>query len=116
MKSNLKAEQPSIVVASNESTIGVDLGDRWSRYCIVDTAGTIAKEDRVRTKPEALEECFERIPPARIVLEAGIHSAWVSRLLEKLGHQVIVANARRVHLPEPPKTLVDFGRCPGIHS
>ena len=49
--------------------IGVDLGDRWSRYCIVDSAGTVAKEDRARTTPETLEECFRKIPPSRIVIE-----------------------------------------------
>src|SRR5690348_6801709 len=98
MKSNLKAEKSSIVVASSESTIGLDLGDRWSRYCILDSAGAIANEDRVRTTPEALEKCFGNIPATRIVIEAGTHSPWVSRLLEKLGHQVIVANARRVRL------------------
>jgi|SRR5215470_1662841 len=98
MKSNLKAEQQVIAASNGESTIGVDLGDRWSRYCIVDLAGTIATEARVRTTPEALEECFEKIQPTRIVMEAGMHSPWVSRLLEKLGHQVIVANPRKVRL------------------
>lgn len=78
MKSNLRAEQPSIVVGTNESTIGLDLGDRWSRYCSVDSAGTIAKEDRVRTTPEALEECFGKIPSSKIVIEAGMHSPWVA--------------------------------------
>jgi transposase len=34
--------------------------------------------------------------PARIVLEAGTHTPWMSRYLEKLGHEVLVANARRV--------------------
>jgi transposase len=98
MKSNLKAEPSSTVVASSESTIGLDLGDRWSRYCILDATGTIAKEDRVRTTPEALEQCFGSILPAKIVMEAGTHSPWVSRLLKKLEHQVIVANARKVRL------------------
>jgi transposase len=98
MKTNLKPEPKIVATTDNESTIGVDLGDRWSRYCIVDQAGTIAKEDRVRSTPEALQECFGKIRPTRIVIEAGTHSPWVSRLLEKLGHGVIVANARRVRL------------------
>lgn len=33
---------------------------------------------------------------ARVVLEVGAHSPWVSRLLEELGHEVLVANARRM--------------------
>jgi transposase len=98
MKSKLNAEERIVGTSSGDSTIGMDLGDRWSRYCIVDGAGTIVKEDRVRTALEALTECFQKIPPNRIVIEAGTHSPWVSRLLEKLGHQVIVANARKVRL------------------
>src|SRR5579862_2674967 len=78
MKSNLKAEQERIAAPSGDSTIGMDLGDRWSRYCIVDAAGTIAKEDRVRTTPEVLEECFGKIPSTRIVIETGMHSPWVT--------------------------------------
>jgi len=98
MKNNLKVEQQMIAAPMGNSTIGMDLGDRWSRYCVVDAVGTIGKEDRVRTTSEALEECLGRIPSTRIVIETGMHSPWVSRLLEKLGHQVIVANARKVRL------------------
>jgi len=32
-------------------------------------------------------------PRQRVAMECGTHSPWVSRLLKKLGHQVIVANA-----------------------
>lgn len=52
----------------------------------------------MRTTPEALAECFEKLSPTRIVIEPGMHSPWVSRLLEKLGHPVIVANASKVRL------------------
>jgi len=72
---------------TSESTIGLDLGDRWSRYCVIDSRGVVVKEDRVRSNPEALEETFRVILPCRIVIEAGTHSPWVSRLLERLGHQ-----------------------------
>src|SRR5262245_57853755 len=58
------------------STIGVDLGDRWSRYCVLDQDG--GKEDRVRTSAEALTQRFGQMPAIRIVLEAGTHSPWVS--------------------------------------
>lgn len=80
-----------------EITIGIDLGDRWSRYCVLDRAGTVLEEDRVRTTEEGFTERFRRAA-ARVVVEAGTHSPWVSRLLESLGHQVIVANARKVRL------------------
>jgi transposase len=98
MKSNLKVEQQIVGAPTSESTIGLDLGDRWSRYCVVDQSGPVVKEDRVRTTPAALEEVFKVILSSRLVVEAGTHSPWVSRLLEKLGHPVIVANARKVRL------------------
>jgi transposase len=98
MKGNRVVEQKMMGEPTSESTIGLDLGDRWSRYCMIDCRGVVVKEDRVRTSAEALEETFRVIPPTKIVIEAGAHSPWVSRLLERLGHRVIVANARKVRL------------------
>ena len=83
MKGNRNVNQQVLGEPTSESTIGLDLGDRWSRYCMVDCRGSVAKEDRVRTSPEALEETFRVVLPSRIVIEAGTHSPWVSRLLER---------------------------------
>jgi len=57
------------------------------------------EEGRLRTTPEALRRRFssER-PPMRIAIETGTHSPWVSRLLEECGHEVLVANARKLRL------------------
>ncbi len=79
-------------------TIGLDLGDRNSWYCVVDEAGQIQLEQRVRTTVNALQEVFGAMPRSRIALEIGTHSPWISRLLSELGHEVIVANARKVRL------------------
>jgi transposase len=79
-------------------TIGLDLGDRNSWYCVLDESGQIQLEQRVRTHAKALREIFGGIPRSRIALETGTHSPWISRLLSELGHQVIVANARKVRL------------------
>src|SRR3954470_1505304 len=38
------------------------------------------------------------MPHSRIGLEIGTHSPWISRLLGQWGHEVIVANARKVRL------------------
>ena len=65
-----------------EKTIGMDLGDRWSRYCVLDRGGEIVQEDRLRTTADGLEQRFGKIPPTRIVVEAGTHSPWISRQLE----------------------------------
>ena len=79
-------------------TIGLDLGDRSSWYCVLDEAGTIVLEQRLSTTPKALREVFGGMPRSRIALEIGTHSPWISRLLSELGHEVIVANARKVRL------------------
>jgi hypothetical protein len=51
--------------------------------------------DRVGTTPDAVREWFAGYRRARVVLEVGTHSPWLSRLLNKQGHEVIVANPRR---------------------
>jgi transposase len=81
-------------------TVGVDLGDRYSYLCFVDTeSGEVLEESRLRTTPEAFERRFgsER-HHLSIAIEVGTHSPWVSRLLQGCGHEVLVANARKVRL------------------
>ena len=79
-------------------TIGLDLGDRSSWYSVLDEAGQIELEQRVPTRAKALHEVFGAMPRSRIAVEIGTHSPWISRLLSELGHEVIVANARKVRL------------------
>ncbi len=79
-------------------TIGVDLGDRKSHICVLDVAGEIVEESRIATTPKALRARFEGLAPTRIALEVGGHSAWVSELLKEVGHEVIVANARKLRM------------------
>src|SRR3989440_1602903 len=79
-------------------TIGLDLGDRSSWYCVLDEAGVILLEQRLSTTPKAMGEVFDGMPRSRIALETGMHSPWVSRVLNELGHEVIVAHARNVRL------------------
>jgi len=88
----------SEIFKDQKLTIGVDLGDRWSFYCVLDEAGKIILEQKVPTTPEAMKQTFSRIPQSRIALETGTHSPWVSRLLTELEHEVIVAHAQKVQL------------------
>ena len=78
-------------------TIGLDLSDRFSSFCVLDGKGTVVEEGRLRTTTAALSGRFSAAP-CRVILEVGTHSPWVSRLLAGLGHEVIVANPRRVRL------------------
>src|ERR1700745_782997 len=85
-------------ISQQTLTIGLDLGDRNSWYCVLDEAGQIQLEQRVRTTAKGLQEVFGAMPRSRIALETGTHSPWISRLLSEWGHEVIVANARKVRL------------------
>ncbi|HWD68070.1 MAG TPA: IS110 family transposase [Caulobacteraceae bacterium] len=79
-----------------EMTMGIDVGDRYSHLCLVDGEGEVVERDRVRSTEAALRRYFEDAPRLRIALECGTHSPWMSRLLKQFGHQVIVANARKI--------------------
>jgi transposase len=81
-------------------TAGLDLGDKYSHLCLIDIeSGEIMEESRLRTNPEALRRRFSsEQQPLRIAIEAGTHSPWVSRVLEECGHEVLVANPRKVRL------------------
>jgi transposase len=83
--------------ARQKLTVGIDLGDQTSRYCIMDESG-IVSEGALPTTKEGLDRLFARMACSRIALEVGTHSPWVSRHLATLGHEVIVANAHRVKL------------------
>ena len=97
-KVNTAATKQSRNISRQKLTIGLDLGDRNSWYCVLDETGRIQLEQRVRTTAKALQEVFGAMPRSRIALEIGTHSPWISRLLGDLGHEVIVANARKVRL------------------
>ena len=83
---------------ASATTIGIDLGDRWSEICVLDAAGECEERLRLRTEREALRAGLARHRGARAVIEAGTHSPWVSRVLTECGFETIVANPRRVRL------------------
>src|SRR5438093_10199180 len=79
-------------------TIRLGLGGGWSWYCVLDETGQVLLERKLSTIPNTMREVFGEMPRSRIALETGMHSPWVSRLLSELGHEVIVAHARKVRL------------------
>jgi transposase len=92
------AAQASRKISEPKLTIGLDLGDRSSWYCVLDESGAVVLEQKLSTTAKALREAFGGMPRSRIALETGMHSPWVSRVLSELGHEVIVAHARSVRL------------------
>lgn len=79
-------------------TIGLDLGEQSSCWCALGVNAEIIARGEVISEKQPLERFFSRIPKSLIALEVGSHSPWISRLLTKQGHEVVVANARRVKL------------------
>ena len=79
-------------------TVGLDLGDLSSRYCILNEAGEAASEGELPTTKAGLDSLLAKMAPSRIALEVGTHSPWVSRQLRAMGHEVIMANPRKVRL------------------
>ena len=81
------------------ATVGLDLGDRRSHVCVLEEReGGLVERFEVATTPEGLRARFEGRARSRVVLEACGPSPWVSRLLTALGHEVFVANTRRLAL------------------
>ena len=81
------------IFSQGQLTIGVDLGDRSSSYCVLNAAGEIVLEHKLATTPEAMKQVFGSMPRCRIAMETGTHSPWVSRQVAGMGHEVIVAHA-----------------------
>jgi transposase len=83
----------------HDVTAGIDIGDRYSHLCLLDTeSGEVIEEGRIPTNTKAFERRFSDAEPMRIAIETGTHSPWISRMLEECGHQILVANARKVRL------------------
>jgi transposase len=79
-------------------TVGLDLGDKSSEFCVLDAAGQVLRRGRVQTTAAALRRVFGKMAAARMAIEVCVHSPWVSRVLSELGHEVVVAHAARVPL------------------
>ena len=95
-KSSKKRQQSTAAASKPEKVVGLDLGDLYSHYCMLASTGEVMEEGRIQTTAASLAKHFGSEPRMRIALEAGTHSPWVSRLLKSYGHQVIVANPRKI--------------------
>ena len=98
---DVSSERPKI-------TAGLDLGDKYSYLCMIDQqSGEVLEEGRLRTTPEALRRRFASESSLRIAIETGTHSPWASRVLEECGHEVLVANSRKLRLIYANKRKTD---------
>ena len=78
-------------------TVGLDVGDRFTRYSILSQeSGEEVGSGRVRSTPEGVRRLLGAYPGARVVLEAGTHSRWISHTAERCCAEVLVANPRKL--------------------
>ena len=77
-------------------TVGVDVGDQWSNNCILGLGGETLAEGQFRTQPKEVAGFFHGLAQSRVAMEVGTHSAWMREVIIGLGHEVLVANARRM--------------------
>ncbi len=99
-KNSTVAQSPKRAAARKGGpiTIGMDLGDKISRYCVLGANGERLSEGSVATTRKAMAQKFSGMRRCRVAMEVGTHSPWLSRWLTSLGFEVIVANARQVQL------------------
>lgn len=85
-------------------TVGIDLGDKYSQVCVLDEDGEVIEEGQIRTSEAALRRRFTSMEASLVVIEVGTHSPWVSRLVDSLGHECLVANPASIHRRGGKKT------------
>jgi transposase len=85
-------------LAAGSVVIGIDVGDRYSEICVLDQQGVVVQRGRIRTEGYAMHEQFAPLARQRVALETGTHSPWLYAVLTGCGHEVLVANARKVRL------------------
>jgi len=88
-------------------TVGVDLGDKRSNFCILGLDGETLVEGELQTSQLDFSELFGALAPARVVIEVGTHSAWARDAVALCGHEVLVANPRQMEGPKKRKRKND---------
>src|SRR5208337_3033221 len=110
-----KSSRASVSAQKPLITVGIDLGDRFSRYCIVNADGEVMEEGRIATTAAALERHFGGEARQRIALECGTHSPWVSRL--GMGGQCAQATGdHRQRIEERSQRCGEAGAVCGLRS
>jgi transposase len=81
---------------NNTITIGMDLGDKYHIAVVFDADGQELDIAKVINTKTQISNYFARYKGSTVAMEAGTHSPWISRLLEKMGCNVYVGNPRKL--------------------
>ena len=82
----------------NSVTIGMDISDKKSFVIVLDSDGEITDSQNIPNTVESIESYFCKYSGAKVALEAGSHSPWISRVLSGLGFTVYVGNPRKLRV------------------
>ena len=85
---------------------GIDIHARTSELCEISRQGKVIRQERFSTTQAGYRRHFEGVARMRVVVESGGSTPWIARLLEELGHEVVVVTPRRMRLiaESPPLT------------
>jgi transposase len=87
-------------------TVGLDVGDKRTHFCVLDARREVVARGSFLTTRAHMVTALAPFAGSKVVLEAGSQSPWMSRVLREQGHDVQVADPRRVGLisKDPRKT------------
>jgi len=83
---------------NDKLVLGLDMGDKNTKFAVLNADGDLVEEGVVATNPDAFTRTFGRFSSVTLTLEVGPQSRWASQLLCELGHLVYVANPRQLKL------------------
>lgn len=87
---------PTVTTCTDTLYCGLDVGDRVTHLCCIDAERQVVERLRFPTTFEGVQEALGSRPALKLVLEAGSQSPWMSDLLSSMGHDVLVADPRKV--------------------
>lgn len=87
-------------------TVGIDLGDKKHAICVIDAAGETIDARKISNHRESLRRLSKKFPTARMVMEVGSHSPWISRFFSNLEHEV--AKQARANLTDKESARPDL--------
>lgn len=76
--------------------VGMDLGDKQHVVVVFNEEGEEVEVRKFANTSRQVQKFFAKHPGAVVVMEAGSHSARISRLLTSMGHEVHVGNPRKL--------------------
>lgn len=92
----------------NPTVVALDVSDRTAEVCILDRTGVL-DQFKIMLDEESLRTRIPFVAPDAgvVVIETGTRSAWLKRVLTRLGMRVVVADARKLKAVSASPTKTD---------